>query len=168
MIMRLPIVLAALASFTLPASAQMVIISPEQIGQIFCIGSIGNDMAPIEAMLTPKLDELVAKAWDNNDAFVAAHPDEKSPLGEGLPWHGFTDYADGCTVGTVVIAKDKAIVPINYTFSKFPEANYTDLIKLERLELYLNWGTVWRIADLEYADDQGTLTKALEGLSKIK
>ena len=46
---------------TLPAQAQMITITPDQIGQIFCIGSLGNDMAPVEALLTPDLAAAVAE-----------------------------------------------------------------------------------------------------------
>ena len=54
--MRTPLLLAATAIALLvaaPAVAQMLTITPEQIGQVFCISRLGNDTAPIEASSLP-------------------------------------------------------------------------------------------------------------------
>lgn len=120
-----------LVPFTLllsqPTQAQMVTISPEQIGQIFCIGSLGNDMAPAEALLSPGLAAVIADAWKKNAAYETANPGEKPPLGDGLPWRSYPDYADGCTVGSVKAVEDgSTTVEIRYSFTEWPDAAYAD------------------------------------------
>jgi len=81
----LPVAFLAFAS---PTQAQMTIITPEQIGEIFCIASQGNDMVPVEALLTPQLSEAIAEARQRNVTLAAAHPDDKPSLGDGIPWRG--------------------------------------------------------------------------------
>lgn len=136
-----------------PAQAQMVTITPTQIGQIFCIGSLGNDMAPVEAVLSPDLSVFVANAWARNAGFVEQAPDEKPPLGDGLPWRTWQDYADGCLVGVAEEKGDDAFVIIGYSFSEYPRANYENTLVLTRV-LPDTGGSepVWRIDDIDLGD----------------
>jgi hypothetical protein len=144
----LPLLLLA----TLPAQAQMITLEPEQIGQIFCIGSLGNDMAPVEALLSNDLQTLVAGAWEKNAAFEAAHPGDKPPLGDGLPWRSWPDYADGCTVGEGTTEREEATAVINYTFSDYPEANYTNFLVLKPATFDDGASVVWRIDDIDLGE----------------
>lgn len=132
----------------------MVTISPEQIGQIFCIGSLGNDMAPVEAILTADLQSAVAAAEEKDAAFAAAHPDDKPPLGDGLPWRTWPDYADGCTVGEALTEREMSIVPIRYTFSEAPDANYSNDLILVPASFVDGAPTIWRINDVDLGDGQ--------------
>ena len=144
----------ALLPFTLflaqPSHAQMVTISPEQIGQIFCIGSLGNDMAPVEALLSPGLQALIADAWEKNAAFESAHPGDKPPLGDGLPWRSYPDYADGCTVGAISGDATSTSVEIRYAFKDYPDAGYTDQIVLVPAA---DQPGAWEIDDIHLMDD---------------
>jgi hypothetical protein len=144
----LPLILLS----ALPAQAQMVTISPEQIGQIFCIGSLGNDMAPVEALLTPDLSAVVADAWVKDAAFESANPGDKPPLGDGLPWRTWTDYADGCTVGEVTTETGGTRVHIGYTFAEYPDANYDNVLILKQVEPADLTAAVWRIDDIDLLD----------------
>jgi hypothetical protein len=149
--------LAALSVGT--AAAQPVTLSPEQIGQIFCIARLGNDMAPVEALLTSELTAAIVAADAQNDAIAAANPDEKPPLGDGIPWQAYPDYADQCTPGNVTLMMDEARVAIAYGFQTYPDAAFTDTLHLKLIDGPDGW-RVWRIDDIAYATD-GDLRTAL-------
>jgi hypothetical protein len=154
----LPLLLLA----ALPAQAEMVTLEPEQIGQIFCIASLGNDMAPVEALLSNDLQTLVVEAWEKNAAFEAANPGEKPPLGDGLPWRTWTDYADGCTVGEALAEREMATVVINYTFSEAPDANYSNELILRPAIFADGAPLVWRIDDIDLGDGH-TMRSSIAG-----
>lgn len=159
--MRIAFALLSLPLIAFPAWAQGMPLNPRQVGELFCASTLADDMGPIEAILTPKLVDMVATAWDNDATYKAVHPEENSPLWHGLPWHGFSKVVDGCSVGALDIGEDKASVAVNYSISNFPDGNYTDLIQLERIKIGSSPVAVWRVADMEFADEQGTLTHAL-------
>src|SRR5690606_20531518 len=92
--------LALAVTAALPAAAQMATISPAQIGEIFCIARLGNDMDPVEALLTPSLTGAIAEAERLDAEWAAANPGDKPPLGDGIPWQSAPDYASSCQVGT--------------------------------------------------------------------
>ena len=145
-------ILPLLLVSALPAQAQMVTITPDQIGQIFCIGSLANDMAPVEALLTPDLRAVIEEAWVNNAAFEAANPGDKPPLGDGLPWRTWPDYADGCTVADGEVEREAASVVINYSFADAPDANYSNFLLLKPVTMAEGAEIVWRIDDIDLRD----------------
>ncbi len=136
----------------LPARAEMVSITPEQIGQIFCIGSLGNDMTPVSSVLTDDLRAVIDDAYAKSNEYQNAHPGDKPPMGDGVPWRTWPDYADGCTVGDATVRDLVATVVINYTFSEYPEANYSNALVL--LPSYPENGPpyVWRINDVDLGE----------------
>jgi len=142
----------ALALATLPASAQMTTISPEQVGQVFCIARLGNDMAPVTGLLTAGLAEAIATAEKKGAEWEARNPGEKPPLGDGIPWQTYQDYAPQCTVGTVRAENGKATVNINYAFPDAPDANFIDQLALVQVDDPAVGAPVWRIDDVEYSD----------------
>lgn len=144
---------AALCLVATPSLAQMVTISPEQIGQIFCISRLGNDMAPVEGLLTVELTAAIAEAEAKNDVIQQAHPDEKPPLGDGIPWQAFPDYAAECKVGAVALEADRATVDIAYGFPDYPDANFTDHLQLTLVAQPNLPGPLWRIENLAYATE---------------
>ncbi len=155
--------LALVAAFCFaatPSFAQMVTISPQQIGEIFCISRLGNDMAPVQGLLATELTAAISEAEMKNDAIQKAHPDEKPPLGDGIPWQVFPDYAAECKVGAVTLEADRAVVDIAYGFPDYPDADFTDHLQLI-LVAQPNLGEpLWRIENLAYATD-GDLRSAL-------
>lgn len=146
----------------LPAQAQMITLSPEQIGQIFCISSLGNDMAPVEGLLSEDLGAVVDLAFKQNAEFEAAHPGDKPPLGDGLPWRSYQDYADGCTVGEGVMERESATVAINYTFSDYPDADYSNELRLLPAHFIDGEPPIWRIDDIGLGDGL-TFREAIAG-----
>jgi len=149
---RLLGILASVVLLSPPALAQMVTITPAQVWQIFCIGSLGNDMTPVEAMMTSDLQAAVAAAWERNAEFERANPGDKPPLGDGLPWRSWPDYADGCTVGEAVVDNLRAAVPITYSFSDYPDANYTNQLILLPENYVPGEPMIWRIDDIDLGD----------------
>ncbi len=158
-----PTILAALVVSAAPVSAQDEVtkITPEQIGQIFCISRLGNDMTPTEALMTPSLSAAIEEAMARNAAMQHAVPDEKPPLGDGVPWQSFPDYAARCTPGQVSYEMDEAGVEIRYGFPEAPRANYSDTLRLRLVPDPVLGGTRWRIDDIAY-DTDGTLRQVLE------
>jgi hypothetical protein len=155
------LITSSLAILPTAADDSMVTLEPEQIGQIFCLSRTGNDEGPIEGLLTPDLDALIADAWTRSDAWEAANPGEKPPLGDGVPWQAWPDYAPTCTVGAVTLMKTDAKVEIAYGFED-ASANFTDTLLLKRVDMP-DYGTAfWRIDNIAYATG-GDLRAALAG-----
>ncbi|MDB5529038.1 MAG: hypothetical protein JWR51_2141 [Devosia sp.] len=134
--MNLPAALILLlATGITSAQAATLTFSPDQVGDVFCIGTLADDMSQIEAgLLTPALVEAITIAETRNSEFESQHPGDKPPLGDGLPWRSYPDFADSCTVGAVTLTDDAtaASVAINYTFNADPSANYTDTLQLKQ------------------------------------
>lgn len=162
------IVLIGLAAIPAPADAQdgPILISPEQVGQIFCIARLGNDMAPVEALLTPDLTGAIAVANAKDAAFETAHPGDKPPLGDGIPWQAVQDYAATCDVGKVTATADSVEVELNYGFPDYPDANFTDRLVLKPVPDPSFGANRWRIDNVVYAgegDLRTTLMQVFEG-----
>jgi hypothetical protein len=167
------ILLAALAatSFTaLPAFAGdtgMVTLKAEQIGQIFCLSRLGNDEAVLDGILTPELKSAIADAERKDGDWAAKNPGEKPPLGDGIPWQAWTDYAAICTVGLTTLMKTDAKVEIAYGFPEDASAGFTDTLILKRVPVAGFDASFWRIDNIAYAtgsDLKTELVKAFEGL----
>ncbi|MDO8359191.1 MAG: hypothetical protein Q7T08_04035 [Devosia sp.] len=155
--------LLATAFTALPAFADeggMVTLKPEQIGQIFCLSRTGNDSGPIEGLLSDSLELAISDAENDNDNWEEANPGEKPPLGDGIPWQAWPDYAPLCTVGLVTLMKTDAKVEIEYAFPDSTDADFTDTLILKRVPME-DYGTAfWRIDNLAYATG-GDLKAAL-------
>lgn len=150
--------LAALAAVAVSASAahaedvmQMVTVKADQIGQIFCISRLGNDEAVLDGILSPDLKAAIADAWAKDGAWGKANPGEKPPLGDGIPWAAWPDYAPECKVGLVSLMKTDARVEIAYTFPEDAAANFTDTLLLKRID-QPDYGTgFWRLDNIAYS-----------------
>ena len=75
----------------------------------------------------------------------------KPPLGDGIPWGTWTDYAPDCTVGLVTLMKTDAKVEITYGFPDQPDANYTDTLLLKKVDMTDYQTSFWRIDNIAYA-----------------
>ncbi len=127
-------------------------ISPAQVGELFCLSRVTGDMGPIEGMLTPSLEQAIDTAIEKDIAWGAANPGEKPPLGDGIPWQAWPDYAPDCTVGEVAnAAADEATVPISYAFPDAPDANFTDTLHVTESIDVRRSIPVWRIDNVQYA-----------------
>ncbi len=155
--------LLPLVAVAAPAHAQtdMVTVSPEQIGEIFCISRTGNDDGILDGLLSPELGTLIAYSEARNDTIAAAHPDEKPPLGDGIPFASFPDYAANCEIESIAIEGGTARVAIGYGFPEAPTADYTDTLELHLVPHPYNPEIgIWRIDDVRYTTS-GTLREML-------
>jgi hypothetical protein len=146
-------ILLAAGIATAPAIADdtMATLKPEHIGQIFCFSRLGNDEAVLDGILTAELKTAIADARTKDEAYEKQYPGEKPPLGDGIPWQAWPDYAAECTVGLVTLMKTDAKVEINYTFPEDAAANFTDTLLLKRVD-QPDYGTgFWRIDNIAYS-----------------
>ena len=150
---------AAIALFVSSAVAadneptgQMVVLKATQIGQIFCLSRLGNDEAVIAGILTQSLRQAIADAEAKDADYAKKNPDEKPPLGDGIPWQSSPDYAAKCETGLVTLSKTDAKVEIKYGFPDAPGANFTDTLILRKLPIDGMDVGYWRIDDVLYPD----------------
>lgn len=143
-----------------PAIAQSPALTPEQVGQIFCLSRTASDTGPIEGLLTPDLKAVIAEAEAKNAEIAAQYPDEKPPLGDGIPWQAWPDYTPNCEAAPAELMMDEARVAISYDFPEAPHAEYTDHLWLRLIDEPLTGQRVWRVDNLAYATD-GDLRAAL-------
>lgn len=110
-------------------------------------------------LLSPGLTEVVTAALEKNAEIQAEYPDEKPPLGDGVPYQGFQDYAPVCEPGASFAKGDKIIAEVKYAFPD-EDAEATD-----RLVLVKGEGGVYVIDDIRYGaeGDDDTLRNALAG-----
>ena len=129
----------------------MVTLKADQIGQIFCLSRTGNDEGVIDGILSDGLKAAIADAETKNAAWETANPGDKPPLGDGIPWQAYPDYASECTVGLVTLMKTDARVEIKYGFPESPDAGFTDTLLLKKIDMP-DYGTgFWRIDNIAYA-----------------
>lgn len=161
---RLAFALLALPALTAPALAQMVTVTPHQIGEMFCIARIGNDDGILTGALSDELRSHIAYAEARNATIATAAPDEKPPLGDGIPWASFPDYPSTCTVGSVATEDTTAKVAINYGFADDPSADFADTLILKQVPHPYDPNTpIWRLDDITYTVD-GSLRGSLDGM----
>jgi hypothetical protein len=101
-----------------------------EIATAFCAARTADDEALLRPLLSPSLLALIAEAQERNRIIAEANPDEKPPLGDGIPYQAFPDRADTCQPGEPVAESGRTDVPIGYVFAKTPEANWTDTLML--------------------------------------
>ena len=150
--MRTILLAALLASAAVPPvlAEDMVTLKPEQIGQIFCLSRTGNDEGAITGLLSADLADTIDAAWQKDAAWSAANPGDKPPLGDGIPWQAWPDYAAGCDIGLVTLMKTDAKVEIAYHFPDEPDADFADVLLLKRVDRE-NYPSVWRIDNVAYS-----------------
>lgn len=156
--MALATALTAMPALADEAPGQMVVLKADQIGQIFCMSRLGNDEALIEGILTTDLAKAIADAEAKDDAYSKKYPDEKPPLGDGIPWQSSPDYAAKCTTGLATLSKSDAKIEIKYDFPEYPAGDYTDTLILKKIPIEGMDVGYWRIDNVVYPD--GTDLKA--------
>jgi hypothetical protein len=129
--MRLPPFAAfALAIFAVTGPASATSLSTSQVGEIFCLGRLSGDMAPVLAILTPELAALVAA----------------QPSPDSVPWQGDPEYANLCEPVGATGTADAPQAVLSYGYRDPGKAGFSD-------RLVLRWvdGRM-RIDDIIYAD----------------
>jgi hypothetical protein len=128
-------------------------------GAAFCLMKDNPPGADLLVLVTPSLADEIGKALAKNDEIQKAHPDEKPPLGDGIPFQSFPDVSPKCQVGKVEGEGPGAVVEIRHGFPDTPRADYSD-----RIVLGEGWtkGTLG-IDDVLYGEEGGggTLRKTL-------
>jgi hypothetical protein len=133
-------------------------ITASQLGEIFCIGRLSTEMAPLEALLTADLAKRIADAEAKNAAFVATHPKDKAPLADGIPWQGNPAYARDCEMVGMSGTADVPQAVISYGYEDESQ-NFSD-----RLELNFVGGKL-RLDNIDYGKG-GDLKSALAAAFK--
>lgn len=133
-------------------------ISPARLGVMFCALQLEGDSATLESLLTPTLAAAIARAESVSAAAAAVAPDEKPPLGDGIPWASYPDRPDSCRVSNIAETGTSAEVTLRYGFAASPEADFADTLRAAQVETAGVQG--WLIDDVVYADG-ATLSKAL-------
>ena len=136
---RLPLAAAFALALSVPATAAGITLP--MLGEIFCIGRLTNDMAPVLAILTPDLAALVAKAGGDPAA---------------LPWQSGGDYANTCDFVGASGTADTPQAFIAYGFREADKPGYADTLILKLVDERL------RIDDITFAKG-GSLRAKLGG-----
>lgn len=99
-------------------------------GAAFCLMKDNPPGADLMVLATPSLAAEIGKALAKNDEIQKAHPDEKPPLGDGIPFQSYPDVSPKCEVGKVEGEGAGAVVEIRHIFPEAPSADYSDRIVL--------------------------------------
>ena len=143
--MRRHVLFAALV-IALPTSALADNSTAEALAGTFCTAMVDGMVDPV-TLVTPDLGEAIATALARNDEIQAATPDEKPPLGDGVPWASWPDKPDTCDTEVTEAYDGAAMVNVTYGFTDAPDANYTDTLVL------MQGDAGWAIDDVVLVDN---------------
>jgi hypothetical protein len=136
--------LAVLALSATPAAA--LSLTAAQVGDIYCASRLSGDMAPVMAILTPGLAQL-----------VAAHLPESADPATAIPWQSQPDYANGCMPVGAAGTYDLPEVVLSFSYLDPSKAGYSDRLVVRFVDKRL------RLDDIEYPDGT-TLRDRLEAM----
>lgn len=122
---------AALTAAPLPSQAQEAS-DLLVLGSLFCSLRAGGAEEPARYLLTADLLALVDRAQARSDAIQQARPNEKPPLGDGIPYQSFPDAADECRAADYKIDGETITLDIAYTFKTQQGADWTDHLVVKR------------------------------------
>lgn len=100
------------------------------VAAAFCKTRTAGDPEAVKPLLTPSLLAVIAEAEARNRIIAEGNPDEKPPLGDGVPYQTFQDLPDTCEPGQPAERAGRTEVPVTYGFEKTPDANWTDTLVL--------------------------------------
>ena len=127
----------------------------------FCAFLETSRSHPDKALFTPALQNAIAVAEKRNAAIAKAHPGEKPPLGDGVPYQAFPDHADFCRPGQNLHIDHQLYMEVAYIFADAMNANWTDRLKLVKTD------AGWKIDDIVYGPDyNNTLRGVLRDVGK--
>ena len=128
--------------------------SPAAIGQIFCLGMVGNDMAPVKGgLVTADLNAAIDDAQARSDAWAAKNPGEKPRSATASRGRSSPTMPPNAPSGDVVVTDGQALVTVTYGFPDYPEANTSDALALVSVPDPMIGASRWRIDNIVYADD---------------
>jgi hypothetical protein len=103
-------------------------------------------------LVTSDLFALIQKAERKNTLIAQTYPDMKPPLGDGIPYQSFPDYAPHCIVSALNYQRYVGMATISYRFPETPEANWSDHLRLKKQN------GVWRIDNIVYGRNYARTT----------
>jgi hypothetical protein len=115
-----------------------------RLAEDFCTAVRASDEAAAEALMTPALRDGIAALRVANEAFMAANPGEKPPLGNGLRLTAYQDYPESCTPEAVSETGADLV---------YQPAGVTDGAWRDRLEVVAGPEGEALISDILYAPD---------------
>lgn len=152
---------AAVLSITLAASSAAVAqdIDAEPYAQAFCSLRQADGGAARLYLLSPSLMAAVMGALEENARLQAETPDEKPPLGDGVPYQSRQDFAPECEPGATAREGNAIVADVVYSFPDAPDAGWTD-----RLVLIEGEGGTYLVDDIRYGPEgeEDTLRGVLE------
>lgn len=121
--------------------------TPFAVAEAFCAAMV-DGTTDKTALATPALAEAIDTALTRNAEIQAATPDEKPPLGDGVPWSSWPDKPDTCTAQPADTAHDGVEYAVTYGFTSIPDAGYADILVLSE------GPDSWAIDDIIFIDNQ--------------
>jgi hypothetical protein len=101
------------------------------LGTIFCtLGKSDGGQFGRMYLLSRSLTQLVNDALKKNDEIASAKPNEKPPLGDGIPYQSFPDSAPVCEPGKLTDKGREQVLEINYSVPDAADAKWTDQLVL--------------------------------------
>jgi hypothetical protein len=128
--------------------------APHVVAEMFCMARTVGDMSLVSDYLSAELYAAIGTALVRNDEIQKQFPDDKPPLGDGVPWASYPDAVPNCAVDYEAAKSTPATVPITYSFPDAPDAGWTDTLVLVEVD-----GN-WELNDVLYQDG-GRLTEVL-------
>jgi hypothetical protein len=129
-----------------PSLAVEPLMPPHIVAEEFCLARLIGDMTMISDYLTSELYSAVGHAIVKNDEIQKQYPDEKPPLGDGVPWASYQDAPAECLVDYEAAKTHPTEVPITYKFADAPDATFTDTLILKQVD------DEWQLDDVAYND----------------
>ena len=122
--------IAAVSLAATVLSAPALADGAEELDIGFCATRMKSDAEAVKPMLTQSLLAVIKDAEERNDIIAKGNPDEKPPLGDGVPYQSFQDVPDSCEPGEPLEKAGVTEVPVRYTFKDNPDAGWTDTLIL--------------------------------------
>ena len=102
-----------------------------QLGRIFCVlGKSDGGQFGRMYLLSRSLTQLVNDALKKSDEIASAKPNEKPPLGDGIPYQSFPETAPACKPGKLTDKGREQVLEIAYSFPNTAIDGWTDQLVL--------------------------------------
>jgi hypothetical protein len=137
-----------------PAAAAEPQMPAHVVAEMFCMARTVGDMSLVSDYLSSRLYTAVGQALVRNDEIQKQFPDEKPPLGDGVPWASYQDAVSSCIVDYAAASSTPTAIPVTYDFPDAPDAGWTDTLLLVQVD------GEWQLDDIQY-EDGSSLTAAL-------
>jgi hypothetical protein len=126
--------------------------SPRAVGENFC-RFIKTETPPAELptelrkIFTPSLVKEIDIAQNRSDKIARRNPQDKPPLGDGIPYQAYPDDAPICRVGNIVQSGTQFKIDIHHQFISVrdKESNWIDILVVHKFG-----NQEWRVDNILY------------------